>query len=138
VIQIDGGGVKTDGWLRAVSCAVVLCGAAATQATPVFAAADCAALARQPTWAECAAEFSFGGTSVSAAFDGPLPLQFDDDGAAVASLDMTTLAVEPSASPQRSTAAPSTVAAIPEPHTNLLMLAGLAAIGFMATRRRRP
>jgi len=40
--------------------------------------------------------------------------------------------------PHASIFATQAVPAIPEPHTNLLMLAGLAAIGFMATRRRRP
>lgn len=131
--------MKTDGWLRAGSSAVVLCGAVAAQAAPMPAAADCAALARPPSWAECAAEFSVSATGAGAAFDGPFPWQFDDDGEAVASMDFTTLAVKPgSGSPQVGVEAPTTVAAIPEPHTNLLMLAGLAAIGFMATRRRRP
>jgi hypothetical protein len=131
--------VKTDGWLRAVLSAVVLCGAVAAQAAPMPAAADCAALVRQTSWAECAAEFSVGAAGADAVFDGPLPWQFDDGGEAVASMDFTTLAVKPSSgSPQVRVEAPTTVAAIPEPHTNLLMLAGLAAIGFMATRRRRP
>ncbi len=131
--------MKTDGWLRAVLSAVVLCGAVAAQAAPMPAAADCAALVRHPSWAECAAEFSVGAAGAGAAFDGPFQWQFDDDGEAVASMDFTTLAVKPgSGSPQVGVEAPTTVAAIPEPHTNLLMLAGLAAIGFMATRRRRP
>jgi hypothetical protein len=134
-------GVKTNAWLKALSIVVVLCGAVATaHAVPMPAAPDCAAFEHHPTWAECAAEFSFGAASINAALDEPLPLRFDDDdGAPVASLDLTTLAVKPNGLPQHSTAVPSTVAAIPEPHTNLLMLAGLAAIiGFMATRRRRP
>jgi PEP-CTERM motif len=124
-------GVKTDAWLRAASCAVVLSGAVAAQAAP-----DCAALVRPPSWAECAAEFSIGATAAGAAFDGSLQLQFDDDGAAAAPMDFSMLAVKADGSIQ--VAAPSTVAAIPEPHTNLLLLAGLAAIAFMATRRRRP
>jgi PEP-CTERM motif len=126
-------GVKTDAWLRAVSGAVVLCSAVGAQAAP-----DCAALAHQPSWAECAAQFSGAATAAGAAFDGPPQLQFDDDAAAVALIDFTTLAVKPHGSPQVRVETPSTVAAIPEPHTNLLMLAGLAAIAFMATRRRRP
>jgi hypothetical protein len=122
--------VNTDAWLRSASCAVALCGAAAAQAAP-----DCAALARPPTWAECAAEFSI---DAAAAFDGPSQLQFDDDAAVVASMDLTQLAIKPNVSPQVGVERSSTVAAIPEPHTNLLMVAGLAAIAFMAARRRRP
>jgi PEP-CTERM motif len=122
--------VKTDAWLKAISCAALLCGAGAAQAAP-----DCAAQAHQPSWAECASDFSLG---ASAAFDGPSPLQFDDDASAVASMDFTQLAVKADRSPQRRAEAPSTVAAIPEPQTNLLMVAGLVAIGFMAMRRRRP
>jgi PEP-CTERM motif len=121
--------VKTDAWLRAASCAVVLCSAVSVQAAP-----DCDVLARPPSWADCAAESSAG----AAAIDAPLPLQFDDEGAAVASMDFPMRAVRANGSSQVRVEAPSTVAAIPEPHTNLLMLAGLAAIAFMATRRRRP
>jgi PEP-CTERM motif len=123
--------VKTDAWLRLASCAIVLCSAVAAQAAP-----PCAELARPPSWAECAAEFSIGAAVAGAAFDEPLPLQFDEDGAALASIDFSILAVKANGAAQL--AAPSTVAAIPEPHTHLLMLAGLAAIAFMATRRRRP
>jgi PEP-CTERM motif len=126
-------GVKTDAWLKAASFAAVLCGAAAAQAAP-----DCAALARPPSWAECAADFSLGAGAAGAAFDEPLPLQFDDEAAAAASKDFTLLAVKANGSPQVRAETPSTVAAIPEPQTNLLMVAGLAAIAFMATRRRRP
>jgi hypothetical protein len=122
-------GVKSDAWLKAISCAALLCGAGAAQAAP-----DCAAQAHQPSWAECASDFSLG---ASAAFDGPSQLQFDDH-AVAASMDFTQLAVKSDRSPQRRAEAPSTVAAIPEPQTNLLMVAGLAAIGFMAMRRRRP
>ena len=120
--------MKTDAWLRAISCAAMLCGAGAAGAAP-----DCAVLARPPSWAECAADFSLG---AGAAFDGPLQLQFDDEGAAVASMDFTLLALKPVGLPQIRAEAP--VAAIPEPHTNVLMLAGLVAIAFMAARRRRP
>jgi PEP-CTERM motif len=126
-------GVKTNAWLRAVSGAVVLCIAVAAQAAP-----DCAALAHQPSWAECAAEFSVAATATDAVFGGPPQWQFDDAAAAVASIDFTTLAVTPPGSPQVRSETPSTVAAIPEPQTNLLMVAGLAAIAFMAMRRRRP
>jgi PEP-CTERM motif len=126
-------GVKSDAWLKAISCAALLCGAGAAQAAP-----DCAAQAHQPSWAECASDFSLGASAASAVLDRPSQLQFDDDASAVASMDFTQLAVKPDRSPQRRAEAPSTVAAIPEPQTNLLMVAGLAAIGFMAMRRRRP
>ena len=68
----------------------------------------------------------------------------DEDGAPNASIDFTSLGVNvqdggaSNGAPQAPMSAPSTIAAIPEPHTSLLLLAGLAAIGFMATRRRRP
>jgi hypothetical protein len=130
--------VKTEVWLKAVSSAAALCGAVAAQAAPMPSAPHCAASARQPSWAECAADVSLGAPAAGAAFDGPLQLQFDDDGAVVASMDLTVLAVKTSGSPQVRAEAPSTVAAIPEPQTNLLMVAGLAAIAFMAMRRRRP
>jgi PEP-CTERM motif len=126
-------GVKTDAWLRAAWCAATLCSAAAAQAAP-----DCAAPARPPSWAECAADVSLGAPAAGAAFDGPLQLRFDDDGAAVASMDFSMLAVELNGSSQPRAETPSTAAAIPEPQTNLLMVAGLAAIAFMAMRRRRP
>ena len=68
----------------------------------------------------------------------------DGDGAANASIDFTSLGLNVpgggagNGASQAPMGTPSTVAAIPEPHTSLLMLAGLAAIAFMATRRRRP
>jgi PEP-CTERM motif len=69
---------------------------------------------------------------------------FDGAGAPVSSIDFTTLGV--SVNPNgagnglshASVYASAPVAAIPEPHTLLLMLAGLGAIGFMARHRRRP
>lgn len=69
---------------------------------------------------------------------------FDGEGAPISAVDFTTLGV--SVNPNgagnglshASVYATPTVAAIPEPHTSLLMLAGLGAIGFMAMRRRRP
>jgi PEP-CTERM motif len=126
--------VNKDAWLGAARCALLLCCTGAAQATP-----DCAALARAPSWAECAADFSLGAAAAAtAAFDGPSQLQFDDDVTTVAAMDLTLLAIQPNGSPRQAVEAPSTVAAIPEPHTNLLMVAGLAAIAFMATRRRRP
>lgn len=68
---------------------------------------------------------------------------FDGVGAPISSIDFTTLGV--SVNPNEagnglshaSVYGTQPLAAIPEPHTNLLMLAGLAAIGFMAMRRRR-
>jgi PEP-CTERM motif len=128
--------VKTNGGLRIAACAVALCGALAAHAAPMAAAPVCAALASTPSWLDCAAEFSAGEAGAGVVFDEPF--QFHDHGAAAAALDFTALAVEPNGPPQVSVDAPSAVAAIPEPHTSLLMLAGLAAICFMATRRRRP
>jgi PEP-CTERM motif len=64
------------------------------------------------------------------AFDAPL-----------ASIDFTTRSADAKdhgEAARGAVFAATTVPAIPEPHTNLLMLAGLAAIGFMAMRRRRP
>jgi hypothetical protein len=66
---------------------------------------------------------------------------FDGEGAPISSIDFTTLGV--SVNPNQignglsHASLYSAVPAIPEPETYALMLAGLAAIGFM-TRRRRP
>lgn len=124
--------MKTNAWLKAVWCTVVLCGAAAAKAEP-----GCATLARQPSWAECAADDPLSLAAAGAALDGPLQLQLDADALSAASADLSVLAVKPHGAPQLAVEAASTVAAIPEPQTNLLMVAGLAAIGFMAMRRRR-
>jgi PEP-CTERM motif len=124
--------VKTNAWLKAAWCAVVLCGAAAAKAEP-----GCATLARPPSWAECAVDDPLSLNAAGAAFDGPVQLHFDDDALAAAPADLSVLAVKPHGAAQRAVEAASTVAAIPEPQTNLLLVAGLAAIGFMAMRRRR-
>jgi PEP-CTERM motif len=114
-------------------------------------------MATHATWADCASAFASydavgGGTRGTLAFDVPLarplkssrafsPLSFDgDDGAPLASIDFTPQGANgnPSGAAPGAVFAATSVPAIPEPHTNLLMLAGLAAIGFMSTRRRRP
>jgi PEP-CTERM motif len=106
-------------------------------------------MATHITWADCAVKVAVddAGGNLSSGADSPLtfdaafsPLAFDSNGGGVSSIDFTTQGAgssQNSAVPGAAFAATS-VAAIPEPHTNLLMLAGLAAIGFMATRRRRP
>lgn len=129
------------GWLRAGSSAVALCAVFAANAAPTSVAPACTASLTQPSWTDCAGTL-LGDGRFDSATDGPF--YWDGDGAPNASIDLTSLGVNvqgggagngPS---QASTSAVSTAAAIPEPHTNLLLLAGLAAIAFMATRRRRP
>lgn len=90
----------------------------AAQAAPFT---RCTAAARDASWAQCAGVESVEGDSTLAS-----------------SIDFATLSLDAEHALQTSIDAPQTVAAIPEPHTNLLMVAGLAAIGFMAMRRRRP
>jgi PEP-CTERM motif len=134
-----GGSVGHHGWMRAGLGAGVLCAALAAHAAPASVAPACAAALTQPSWADCAAALS-GRDRFDSAIDDP----FDGDlaGAPQASIDLTRLDVnvqgDGNGASQAPVGTPSTVAAIPEPHTNLLMLAGLAAIAFMATRRRRP
>jgi PEP-CTERM motif len=68
---------------------------------------------------------------------------FDGIGAAVSSIDYTTLGVSTNGNgigsglSHASVYAVSMVQGIPEPHTYALMLAGLVAIGFMSRRRQR-
>ena len=134
--------MRKPAWLRALSIAVALCAAAAA----AHAAPACSATATHLSWADCAAVFanddSVGsrGAAGTRAFDAAFSLvAVDGDGTALASFDFTTqgaISSQNSAVPG-AVFATTAVAAIPEPHTNLLMLAGLAAIGFMATRRRR-
>lgn len=126
---------------RSFWSAVALCTAGAVQAAPA-----CTAMATHSTWADCASTLaSYGAVSSrSGGADGTLtfdrafgPVDSDGDGAAVASIDFTSRGASSSQAPA-AVFATTAVPAIPEPHTNLLMLAGLAAIGFMAMGRRRP
>jgi hypothetical protein len=133
--------VGHQGCLKAGLSAVALCAAFAANAAPTSVAPACTASLTQPSWADCAGAFSGDGRFDSAIDD---PIYLEADGAPNASIDFTSVGVNIQASgagngaSQAPMSAPSTVAAIPEPHTSLLLLAGLAAIGFMATRRRRP
>jgi hypothetical protein len=117
---------------------MALCVALAVAASRVHAEPACAVQAIDPSWADCAAEFSAGAASAGVVFGEPLKFDDGDLGTQTASIDFTTPAAPSNGSSRASTQPSSTLAAIPEPHTNLLMLAGLAAIGFMATRQRRP
>jgi hypothetical protein len=68
---------------------------------------------------------------------------FDGAGAAISSIDFTTLGVSVNANEfgnglsHASVYAAEMVPGIPEPETYALMLAGLAAVGFMSRRRRQ-
>lgn len=136
-----GASVGHRGWLRAGSSAVALCAAFVANAAPASVAPACIASLAQPSWADCA-----GALLDDDRFDSTIddPFHMDGGGALKASIDLTSLGVNGqrggagNGTSQAPIGTPSTVAAIPEPHTSLLLLAGLAAIGFMATRRRRP
>jgi PEP-CTERM motif len=114
-------------------------------------------MASDATWADCASAFASydavgGGARGTLAFDVALarplksgrafsPVSFDGDGGApLSSIEFASQGAKggPSGAAPGSVFAATSVPAIPEPHTNLLMLAGLAAIAFMSTRRRRP
>lgn len=97
---------------------LALATALVAQAAP--AAPACTAAAPEASWAECAGVSSVGG-----------------EGTLAASLDFATLSYNDHPASPTSIDAAQPEAAIPEPHTNLLMLAGLAALGFMTMRRRR-
>jgi hypothetical protein len=121
----------------------------------------------KPTWADCAGALSGPGRfgshlgdandelAFDAAIDGPFvlspqsgkgfsPFYIDGDGTPISSIDFAALDVSVHRNAAGNSLSRSSIygaqplPAIPEPHTSLLMLAGLAAIGFMATRRRRP
>ena len=110
--------MQIQGRLKACGGALAFCAAVAAQAAPALAA--CTTASADASWAECAGVVSVEG-----------------DGALASPIDFATLSRPADGAAPTSIDAPATVAAIPEPHTSLLMLAGLAAIGFMATRRRR-
>lgn len=149
--------VSKQGLLRAGLSAAALCAAFAAQAALTPVAPACTAAATNPTWADCAGAFSGNGSfgsnpsesSGTLNFDFAIDLKagnafslssFHGNGVPISPIDFMTLgmSVNPNGLSQAPIYATATVAAIPEPHTNLLMLAGLAAVGFIATRRRRP
>jgi len=95
-----------------------------------------------------------GSLTFDAAIDSPFVLSlkagnafslfyFDGAGAPISSIEFTTLGVSVNQNgagnglSHASIYATQPIPAIPEPHISLLMLAGLAAVGFMAKRRRR-
>ncbi len=108
--------MRKQGRLKACGGALAFCAAVAAQAAPALASCTTDA-----SWAECAGVVSVEG-----------------EGALASPIDFATLSLPAGGAAPISIDATATVAAIPEPHISLLMLAGLAAIGFMATRRRRP
>lgn len=140
--------------LGAAASAVALCTAIAVHAAPSPMAPACLALATNPTWADCAAPFSrqgpfdggpgqaVGGRDFDAAIDEPF--EFDGAAAPMSAVDYTRSGAGDNrhragnVQALASSFGTQPLPAIPEPHTSLLMLAGLAAFAFMATRRRRP
>ena len=149
-----GGHVKAISWLRAGASAVSLCAAFAVHAAPSPVAPACLALATNLTWADCAAPFSrqgpFDGGPGQAVggrdFDAAIDEDFEFDGAAapISAVDYTSSGASDNrhragnVQTLASSFGTQPLPAIPEPQTSLLMLAGLAAFAFMATRRRRP
>jgi PEP-CTERM motif len=116
------------GTVAAVACV-------AAQAAPSPIAPACVAVLTEPSWAECADEtFQSALADITAA-------SFVN---AVDAPDSMTNVTTPNASADgrrrdRSQARVyplQVVPSIPEPHTMVLMLAGVVAIGFMAMRRR--
>ncbi len=146
--------------IAAALCAAFNSGAAWTAEAPV-----CTVAATNPSWADCAGAFESRGrfgdhpggavSDVVPANDRSFVLSlqgsnvfnlYDPDGAAapVAGIDFTTSGLNAdregsSQGPLRASVyGAQMVASVPEPHTNALMLAGLAAIIAFMARRRRP
>lgn len=118
---------------KAAPSAVALCAACATMAAPPLAPA-CVVSISNPTWADCA------GAMLQAASDDAAAGSFAHGaGALGSSIDFTVLAVSINSARGERAPAPGYLAqvipSIPEPQTMVLMLAGLAVMGFMATRR---
>jgi PEP-CTERM motif len=120
--------------------AAVLMAAFATPAAPTAVAPACSASLTNPTWSDCAGAL-FRGASDDAGNAFSL-FYFDGAEAPIPSIDFSTLGVSTNPNgtgndlSHASLYAAPPVPAIPEPQTNTLMLAGLAAIGIMALRRR--
>jgi hypothetical protein len=132
--------LKEQPGLNAALIATTLCAAFNSNAAGTAEAPACTAALTNPSWSDCAGPF------VLSLQGGKVFSLYDPDGATapVAAVDFTTQGV--SDDREGSSLAPSRelvhgaqmVASIPEPHTNALMLAGLAAIIAFMARRRRP
>jgi PEP-CTERM motif len=121
------------GWSVATMCATFTATAATAATAPI--APTCVASLTEPSWADCA-DVMFR----SAPVDGGAASFVDAAGAPLWSTDLTALRGGAEGARRDRSAARvyplQVVPSIPEPHTLVLMLAGLVAIGFMAMRRR--
>jgi hypothetical protein len=159
--------MKKPSLFKSATGAVALWAASAAQAALTPLAPACTATISNPTWSDCAVAFAAGNDKFSNnpgatsgtlnfdfTIDTPFVLSlnggnafslfyFDAAGAPPSAVGFTTLGVSVndndggSEQSRASVYGAKMVPGVPEPQTLAMMLAGLAAFGFLAARRRQ-